>query len=73
MGSGGRGEITAKIQKLFFEITKAERRAPGDWLTFVNAEKTAGPENNGHKADTVTNTVSAQGNETVKYQNAVID
>ena len=41
VGSGGRGPITAKIQKLFFEITKGERKAPGDWLTYVNQQKDA--------------------------------
>ncbi len=41
VGSGGRGPITAKIQKLFFEITKGERPAPGDWLTYVNQKKDA--------------------------------
>jgi branched-chain amino acid aminotransferase len=41
VGSGGRGPITAKIQKLFFEITKGEHPAPGDWLTYVNQKKDA--------------------------------
>ena len=39
VGNGGRGPITAKIQKAFFEITKGERSAPGNWLTYVNDEK----------------------------------
>jgi branched-chain amino acid aminotransferase len=39
VGSGGRGPITAKIQKRFFEITKGECEAPGDWLTYVNDGK----------------------------------
>jgi branched-chain amino acid aminotransferase len=39
VGNGARGEITARIQKAFFEITKGERPAPGSWLTFVNEEK----------------------------------
>jgi branched-chain amino acid aminotransferase len=39
VGSGARGEITAQIQKAFFEITKAERQAPGPWLTFVNEQE----------------------------------
>ena len=43
VGSGGRGEITARIQKAFFEITKGERPAPGDWLTYVNEKKTEMP------------------------------
>ena len=42
VGEGGRGPITEKIQKLFFEITKGERPAPGDWLTYVN-KKDASP------------------------------
>ncbi|MGH9901431.1 MAG: branched-chain amino acid transaminase [Pyrinomonadaceae bacterium] len=56
IGDGARGEITARVQKLFFEITKGERPAPGPWLTYVNearageAKATAQPENNGHKA-----------------------
>jgi branched-chain amino acid aminotransferase len=41
VGSGGRGEITTKIQKAFFEITKGERPAPGSWLTYVNEERKA--------------------------------
>ena len=41
VGSGGRGPITTKIQKLFFEITKGERPAPGDWLTYVKQKKDA--------------------------------
>jgi len=38
VGNAGRGEVTEKIQKLFFEITKGEHPAPGDWLTYVRAE-----------------------------------
>jgi branched-chain amino acid aminotransferase len=41
VGQGGRGPITEKIQKLFFEITKGERKAPGDWLTYINQSKAA--------------------------------
>ena len=29
IGNGKRGEITEKIQKMFFEITSGERPAPG--------------------------------------------
>lgn len=47
VGSGGRGPITAKIQKAFFEITKGERSAPGNWLTYVNSGKAAAADNNG--------------------------
>jgi branched-chain amino acid aminotransferase len=39
VGNGERGPITAKIQKVFFEITKGERKAPGNWLTYVNEAK----------------------------------
>ena len=46
VGSGGRGPITEKIQKAFFEITKGERKAPGNWLTYVN-EATQSSSNNG--------------------------
>ena len=39
IGSGKRGDITAKIQKLFFEITSGEREAPGPWLTYVRDQQ----------------------------------
>jgi branched-chain amino acid aminotransferase len=62
VGSGGRGPITAKIQKAFFEITKGERPAPGNWLTYVNSGKAAAADNNGFstaalEADTAVITV----------------
>jgi branched-chain amino acid aminotransferase len=47
VGQGGRGPITEKIQKAFFDITKGERQAPGNWLTYVNAAKAAAADNNG--------------------------
>lgn len=43
LGSGARGEITARIQKAFFEITKGERPAPGPWLTYVNEQQAGSP------------------------------
>jgi branched-chain amino acid aminotransferase len=43
VGGGGRGEITTRIQKAFFEITKGERAAPGKWLTYVNEQKQVQP------------------------------
>ncbi len=75
VGSGGRGEITAKIQKRFFEITKGERPAPGNWLTFVNTETAKRPDNNGHKAETVADsgTSSRESEPVVKYQTALRD
>jgi branched-chain amino acid aminotransferase len=38
IGSGKRGEITKRLQEVFFEITSGERPAPGNapWLTYVN-------------------------------------
>jgi branched-chain amino acid aminotransferase len=73
VGAGGRGEITARIQKAFFEITKGEREAPGDWLTYVNPSAVKA-DNNGHKAQEVIRSSSSTGNEpAVKYQTAAIE
>src|SRR3954454_4135399 len=57
IGDGKRGAITEKIQKLFFEITSGEHKAPGDWLTYVRDEAKVG--NNGFKAETKVGTSSA--------------
>ena len=46
VGEGGRGPITEKIQKTFFEITKGDRPAPGKWLTYVNEQKQISSDNN---------------------------
>jgi branched-chain amino acid aminotransferase len=51
VGTGGRGPITERIQKAFFEITKGDRPAPGNWLTYIN-EAEAGS-NNGFKSGSV--------------------
>ena len=48
VGTGKRGEITEKIQRVFFEITKGQREPPGKWLTYVN-EQPSTAANNGHK------------------------
>jgi hypothetical protein len=50
IGAGKRGEITARIQQAYFEITKGERPAPGEWLTYVKEAKAsvAQPGNNGY-------------------------
>jgi branched-chain amino acid aminotransferase len=61
VGKGGRGEITTKIQEAFFEITKGERKAPGDWLTYVNASQPATVTNNGHKAQEGSGAASISG------------
>ncbi|MFN2491430.1 MAG: branched-chain amino acid transaminase [Pyrinomonadaceae bacterium] len=52
VGSGGRGSITEKIQKAFFDVTKGERKAPGDWLTYVRTSKSAQPPSNGRRGKT---------------------
>jgi len=49
IGSGERGEITAKIQKVFFEITSGEREPPGPWLTYVR-EQSKQPGSNGYNS-----------------------
>ena len=36
IGEGKRGDITARIQQTFFDITSGEREAPGAWLTYVS-------------------------------------
>ncbi len=54
VGHGGRGPITEKIQKMFFEITKGEKKAPGNWLTYVNEQKQSpAADNNGFTATKV--------------------
>src|SRR2546430_4936984 len=50
VGAGGRGEITEKIQTVFFDVTKGERKAPGDWLTYIRAVKSPQPGNNGSQS-----------------------
>ena len=51
IGTGQRGPVTARIQKVFFEITSGERLAPGPWLTYVNEHRAAASEgHNGFKA-----------------------
>jgi branched-chain amino acid aminotransferase len=70
VGTGERGPITTRIQKAFFEITKGERKAPGDWLTYVN-EQSARPENNGHNPPGVSQSSTESEGETVmNYQTA---
>jgi hypothetical protein len=79
VGGGGRGEITERIQKMFFEITKGERQAPGDWLTFVKASKSMQPENNGSQSRTeadkqpaVSSPAGRRAEPVMKYQTATI-
>ena len=53
VGTGGRGEITRRIQEVFFQITSGEREAPGKWLTYVNQVKQEQTGNNGFHATPV--------------------
>ena len=48
VGIGKRGEITRRIQEIFFAITSGEKAAPGPWLTFVNEFASIPVDNNGH-------------------------
>ena len=73
VGNGGRGEITAKIQTAFFEITKGERKPPGDWLTYVNAKNESRANNNGHTATLESATASLDNEPTLSYQTASRD
>jgi len=73
VGSGGRGEITAKIQKIFFEITKGERKAPGDWLTYVKSETSANPGNNGFSPEAIETSAASQNEVAVHFQAASSD
>jgi branched-chain amino acid aminotransferase len=48
IGSGKRGEITKRLQEVFFEITCGERPAPNNapWLTYVNEATASANESN---------------------------
>ncbi len=50
VGTGSRGEVTRRIQEVFFQITQGEREAPGPWLTYVNERPAGQSSNNGHSA-----------------------
>jgi len=77
VGTGRRGEITRRIQEVFFQITSGEREAPGDWLTFVNEGKPAQPtSNNGHSATLEAKASSATSNlsdATVDYETVMTE
>ncbi len=53
VGNGERGKITETIQKAFFEITKGERKAPGEWLTYVKSAKRSQAGDNGNQKEKV--------------------
>ena len=53
IGKRKRGEITEKIQKMFFEITSGERQPPGPWLTYVKEQEAdSGPTDSKRKRQT---------------------
>jgi len=41
IGSGARGPVTTKIQKLFFDVVAGRVAKHKDWLSPVNEKKTA--------------------------------
>jgi branched-chain amino acid aminotransferase len=62
IGTGRRGEITHRIQEIFFQITSGERPAPGPWLTFAREHQAqpSGSNNGHHKAQTEEPAASAK-------------
>ncbi|HKO44050.1 MAG TPA: branched-chain amino acid transaminase [Pyrinomonadaceae bacterium] len=74
VGAGGRGPITEKIQKAFFEVTKGERKAPGDWLTYVREHRDASTRNNGQpkKGHSDVPSSTSEPAEALQYQTAAI-
>ncbi len=75
IGAGKRGRITARIQQTFFEITKGERPAPGDWLTYVNeTQPSPVADNNGHPANTdgATRAATAEATDPMSSYSAVV-
>ena len=74
VGSGGRGRITEQIQKAFFEVTKGERKAPGDWLTYVREHREAATRNNGQpkKTKPAVSSSTSEPAEVLTYQTAAI-
>jgi len=53
VGDGTRGDITARIQRSFFEITSGDRPAPGKWLTYVNETAVDGGNGTDHATEPV--------------------
>lgn len=69
VGNGQRGEITAKIQRHFFEITSGEREPPAKWLTYVKEQQSA-LINNNYESDQPTEDgqVTSPETESMRYQ-----
>ena len=72
VGKGGRGEITTKIQKAFFEITKGERKAPGDWLTYIATANPSKSGNNGYSGK-LEGSTNGEGEPALTYQTITRD
>ena len=75
VGTGRRGEVTRRIQEVFFQITSGEREPPGPWLTYVNERQAEQPNsnNNGHgTAQVKASGASASGPEPVVDYEAVM-
>ena len=72
VGAGGRGPITEKIQEAFFQVTKGERKAPGDWLTYVREHRDATTRNNGQSKQGHSPTSTSKPAEALRYQTAAI-
>jgi branched-chain amino acid aminotransferase len=75
VGTGRRGEITRRIQEVFFQITSGEREAPGPWLTYVTERQATQPvnNNNGHNtAQVKASSASSSVNETFVDYEAVM-
>ena len=50
VGAGGRGKSPKRFRKRSLKSLKGERKAPGDWLTYVKAAKSPQPSNNGSQS-----------------------
>ena len=73
VGAGGRGEVTERIQSAFFEVTKGERKAPGDWLTYVKKATKSQANDNGFEDKSVSevgHSVNQPAEPALKYQAA---
>jgi branched-chain amino acid aminotransferase len=73
VGSGGRGAVTERIQKTFFEITSGERQPPGPWLTYVNESAQAQPENNGRAASSTPIAPALENEPVARYRAAAVE
>jgi hypothetical protein len=60
IGEGRRGDITARIQQVFFEITSGEREAPGAWLTYVNEAQTGAAANDARREESAADAVATE-------------